>query len=254
MTFSDEEIKELWRLREQFAGKVGRELDLIGQRMTWLVTSQAFLFTAWVNAKKEVDSNLFALSLVVSTIGLSIALVAYGAICAALRVLARMGTLYLESVEISLGLPPMGANREEPETLRRGNWPALFLPPIFAGIWAGAFANALRGFKWFWLESLGQVVQIRSVLGVDCLASLVGGIVTITCVWNGSRRWTVPKTEHPVERTHLNDLLEKALDFASKAIQQGSHGPRCIHAETPALPPQATSAPGSAAAADDPSG
>src|SRR6185369_17959977 len=82
---SRDELAELWLIREHLGKKVERELDLIGQRMTWLVTSQSFLFTAWVAAKKENPAP--SLALVVSVIGFAIALPAFSAVCAAMRVL-----------------------------------------------------------------------------------------------------------------------------------------------------------------------
>lgn len=209
--FSADEFAELWRIREHLGKKVERELDLIGQRMTWLVTSQSFLFTAWVAAKKENPAP--SLALVVSVIGFAIALPAFSAVCAALRVLDRMGTYYLESVEIALGLPPMGKHREDPSTIHFGSLPALLLPSIFGGTWAGTMVNALSPGRYgYWHIGSKPVSLDKWAAGVAGFIVCVGA--GIACgYWSKARRI-------PEERTAVGPVLEKAIRLAAQRITE----------------------------------
>lgn len=235
--FASIEQDELWRIREHFVKKVERELELIGQRMTWLVTSQAFLFAAWIQAKTP-DAR--SLALVVSCIGFAIAVPAIFSICAALRVLKRTGGYYMQAVEIALGLPPMGTQRQDPITIHFGNWPAIFLPSIFAGTWVAVGVNTLfPGILTY--RELGGVPL--DVFAIFLFVVVAGASIGIGYFWS----WTTGPSR---DRTRLSAVLQKALAFAeSELARPGDQDPESSPpdeppplepANEPSSPPPAT--------------
>ena len=219
--FASTEQDELWRIREHFVKKVERELELIGQRMTWLVTSQAFLFAAWIQAKTP-DAR--SLALVVSCIGFAIAVPAIFSICAALRVLKRTGGYYMQAVEIALGLPPMGTQRQDPITIHFGNWPAIFLPSIFAGTWVAVGVNTLfPGILTY--RELGGVPL--DVFAIFLFVVVAGASIGIGYFWS----WTTGPSR---DRTRLSAVLQKALAFAeSELARPGDQDPESSPPDEP---------------------
>jgi hypothetical protein len=189
----------LWQLREHFDTKVSHELDLIGHRMTWLVTSQAFLFAGWVT----VASNEPKLALVIAIVGLSVSLVAFLGIGAALRVLDRMGSLYLAAVEAALCLPEMGSRRADAWTIKFGNWPAVVIPPVFAGVWAGAICRAAI---WF---SLDHDDRIAAAIAIAII--LMGCASTRYLLWKPGI--------NPTKSVQMTRRLQEALDEHSKTFK-----------------------------------
>jgi hypothetical protein len=163
-----------WQLREHFASRASHELDLIAHRMSWLVTSQSFLFIAWVASGRD---HPLTLPLVISVVGIGVSVTTYVAIGAALRVLDRISALYLESVELALQLPPMGLRRLDPWTLKAGQWPSVAIAPMFIGVWTGAaYRAALRAYPVFELQDFAAA-------GVAVVTTAAGITVGLKIFW-----------------------------------------------------------------------
>jgi hypothetical protein len=127
--------------------KIGHELNLIGQRMTWLVLSESFLFAAWINiGSSRFSAKQWLLYKVVWTIGFASAALALAATRAALLVGDALleAREYVEDCLRALALshgdklfPRLGPNRDGRTrwTHITGALPATFLPPLFMGAW-----------------------------------------------------------------------------------------------------------------------
>ena len=122
--------------------KIGHELNLINHRISWLATSQSFLFVAVATlltsdyASAHLAARVFLFSIPV--VGLCLCFVVLGAVNAALRVLSRdllpeRAALVVEINRISgLTLAPLGPDRL---TEFFGALPARWIPIIFGGSW-----------------------------------------------------------------------------------------------------------------------
>src|SRR5262245_37874423 len=161
-----------WRLRDHFELKVSHELELINNRMSWLVTSESFLFIAWAHSGIMPDSG--ALPLVVSVVGLCVGLAGFFSIGAAMRVHERMSAIYLDAIERAMKLPPTGYRREDRWTLLCGNIAVVMLPSLFAAVWAGAAYQSLHG----------NPVMFGSRALIVCIVVFVVGVLsTIFLMW-----------------------------------------------------------------------
>jgi len=119
--------------------RLAHEFNLGGQRMSWLVTSQAFLFAAWVQAIKEshLSDDLKYLIGLVPSVGILVAIIGWVAVLAAQRVtdhLVAERAKYDEPLQL-LG---MGLDRDDDWTRLLGHLPGAVLPPVFGLAWASA--------------------------------------------------------------------------------------------------------------------
>jgi hypothetical protein len=150
---------ELFELAQLIELKMGHELNLIGQRMTWILVSQSFLFGAWtqVRGASEYPLHRGALFMAIGLIGGVTPLVAYPPTLAALQ----MHDVLLDArqaIETALGfdvklVPLMGRGRKVPWTLWAGNLPPLLLPPFFFAVWM-----AIGAASWWHFERECQFI------------------------------------------------------------------------------------------------
>ena len=208
-----------WEIRQHFDGKVAHELNLILHRMTWLVTSQSFLFLVWGG---HLDN--FKLSLVISLVGFTISSVAFVAIGAALRMLDRMGARYLDTVEGALQLPKMGYGRQDWWTTPAGNLTALLIPPVFMGVWAGAFSRAGGRNPLLWDHLLNE--EDRCAVKLACKVAAGAALFSLLFMW---RPWPFGKGK---QAKGFPELLQSALN--SKQSE-----PPAKDVTTPSPPPPA---------------
>ena len=127
--------------------RIAHEINLLGQRTTWLVMSQAFLFAAWVQLAIHQDppgtstpSKIDILFYVIPCIGLGVSIAATFSIWAAMRMIdARI----IDRVVIDkvLGLTEMGPNRKESWTRLAGHAPTEILPPLFVVAWSAVLVQ-----------------------------------------------------------------------------------------------------------------
>jgi glucan phosphoethanolaminetransferase (alkaline phosphatase superfamily) len=124
----------------RFDTQIKMEFDLIGYRMMWLMTSQAFLFAAFsvcVTANTpRLPEVTRLLQYVLPIVGSIAAFVVALAILAAHRVVERLkpARTDLERMGASLGYEILGVDPESPEHVS-GNLPSRILPPIIAVAW-----------------------------------------------------------------------------------------------------------------------
>ena len=139
---SDVEAYQLFRSR------IEHEDDLIIQRLSWLVASQSFLFTAYAITTNglsglepktagrflEQAELLFRL---IPTVAIGLALLIYISILAALRAIRQMRRLYLARL-ISPELPPL---QTAAATRLLGLSAPLLLPLLFISVWLVLLLN-----------------------------------------------------------------------------------------------------------------
>ena len=140
MSDKDEDHALQFRLT-RFDAQIKLEFDLIGYRMTWLMTSQAFLFTAFTvcvtASSPPVVYVAEAIQYIVPIVGMLSAFLVALAILAAHRVVERMKPARekLEEIATQLGYERLGVDVESRDHLF-GNLPSKILPWILAGSWA----------------------------------------------------------------------------------------------------------------------
>lgn len=124
-------------------GAIEKEFTLIGDRMTWMVVSESFIFGAFVTAAVYYNPRdtalkylVISLLILLPIIGATIAAVAYLAITAAHIATDRLkrrredlellitGKCYVELVSTDWATHPIG------------NVPSRYLPPVFVIVWA----------------------------------------------------------------------------------------------------------------------
>lgn len=122
--------------------KIGHELNLINHRISWLATSQSFLFVAVATLlttdypMAHLATRVFLFSIPV--VGLSLCLVVLTAVNAALKVLTsdllpeRAALVVKINRLAGLALTPLGPDRL---TEFFGALPAKWIPMIFGGSW-----------------------------------------------------------------------------------------------------------------------
>jgi hypothetical protein len=136
---------EVYRL---FRGRIEHEDNLIIQRLSWLVASQSFLFSAYAittNGLTSLDPKaagrfleqaelLFRL---IPTVAISVALLIYISILAALRAIRQIRRLY-QAKSLSPELPPI---QTAATTRLLGLSAPLLLPLLFVSVWLVLLIN-----------------------------------------------------------------------------------------------------------------
>jgi hypothetical protein len=131
-----------------FRGRIEHEDNLIMQRLSWLVASQSFLFTAYaittnglssLEAKTaggflEQSALLFRL---IPTVAICVALLIYISILAALRAIRQMRRLY-QARSVPPDLPPI---QTAATTRLLGLSAPLLLPLLFVSVWLVLLLN-----------------------------------------------------------------------------------------------------------------
>jgi hypothetical protein len=136
---------EIYRL---FRGRIEHEDNLIVQRLSWLVASQSFLFTAYAittNGLTSLEQKytggileqgelLFRL---IPTVAISVALLIYISILAALRAIRQIRRLYQQKNPPS-DLPPL---QTAATTRLLGLSAPLLVPILFVSVWLVLLMN-----------------------------------------------------------------------------------------------------------------
>ena len=138
---------DIYRL---FRGRIEHEDNLIMQRLSWLVASQSFLFSAYaittnglsglgLDAKgaggfSEQSALLFRL---IPTVAIFVAVLIYISILAALRAIRQMRRLY-QGRSVSPDLPPI---QTAATTRLLGLSAPLLLPLLFVSVWLVLLLN-----------------------------------------------------------------------------------------------------------------
>jgi hypothetical protein len=131
---------------------VRAELDLIGMRLTWLVISESFLFSAFAVSVPTYNSspNLSGVSVYIlwtmPLVGMLLAGCVYVAILAALRAgkrLMEQRDQLMERLPEHLRISLISSGSQE---YWWGNVPPTAIPPIIFLLWLGAFIGLLFSF------------------------------------------------------------------------------------------------------------
>ena len=136
---------ELYQL---FRGRVEHEDNLIIQRLSWLVASQSFLFTAYAittNGLSNVEPKLAGRFLeqaellfrLIPTVAIGVALLIYISILAALRAIRQIRRLY-QANSLPAELPPIQTSAT---TRLLGLSAPLLLPLLFVSVWLVLLLN-----------------------------------------------------------------------------------------------------------------
>ena len=136
---------ETYRL---FRDRIEHEDNLIVQRLSWLVASQAFLFTAYAittNGLNSLDPKLAGRFLeqatllfrLIPTVAISVAVLIDISILAALRAIRQIRRLY-QTKSISPDLPPIQTSAT---TRLLGLSAPLLLPLLFVSVWLVLLMN-----------------------------------------------------------------------------------------------------------------
>ena len=136
---------ETYRL---FRGRIEHEDNLIIQRLSWLVASQSFLFTAYAittNGLTNLDPKLLGhfaeqaglLFRLIPTVAICVALLIYISILAALRAIRQIRRIY-QSKPLPSDLPPI---QTAATTRLLGLSAPLLLPVLFVSVWLVLLLN-----------------------------------------------------------------------------------------------------------------
>jgi hypothetical protein len=123
-------------------GQIEHEDNLIGQRLSWFVAAQSFLFTAYAIVVSNsgpnhtaliIDKMRLLLLIIPSTAILTCALI-YVTIVAGILAIADLRRLYRKHAdyEATVGLPPVQGYRQ---TQILGQAAPLFVPLVFLAVW-----------------------------------------------------------------------------------------------------------------------
>lgn len=139
--------------------KLGHEINLIGQRLGWLVLSESFLFNVWLAVPRSnlTDLQKELLFRIIGSVGFITAVLAVLGTGAALAVADEL-MLARDRVEAEIRsclpqrvgtvlVPRLGHARDHRvrHSTLLGNVAAMFLPPLFVATWAAIGAESCMG-------------------------------------------------------------------------------------------------------------
>jgi hypothetical protein len=129
--------------------RLAHEFNLAGHRMTWLVTSQAFLFAGWVQLLKAGDAqrqgaDMRLLMALIPVIGFMTAVTGGFAVAGAMRNTDYLVTDRAEFDRV-LGLRDLSPLRKSRWTRWAGQTPPGVLPSLFAVAWMTVGTRLLVG-------------------------------------------------------------------------------------------------------------
>ena len=150
-SFATEKISGLDTYRV-FRDRIEHEDNLIIQRLSWLVASQSFLFTAYAittNGLSSLDPKLAGrfveqaglLFRLIPTVAIGVALLIYISILAALKAIRQIRYLYKLSA-LPSELPPI---QTAATTRLLGLFAPLLLPLLFVSVWLVLLFNGPAG-------------------------------------------------------------------------------------------------------------
>jgi hypothetical protein len=189
--------ENLWRLKEHLDTRTSQELQLVADRMDWLMTSQSFLFGGWA-AGRSVSPKVEDITVFLAILGVILSFTVYIGIIAAMRVLSYIVSHCLEKTECELGLPLTGYKRHTPWTIWAGNIPALVLSPAVVGAWI-CIGLHYSSWKVHWD-------------GAGALGAGVAGLLIGLGAWayNGRSNITQPMQLSAAHESALDEVFEKA--------------------------------------------
>jgi uncharacterized integral membrane protein len=126
--------------------RLTHEFTLAGHRMAWLVSSQAFLFGAWVSLVRKIGeleaSDALVLSAVIPVVGFVTAVAGGLATAAAVRM---VDILVAERAryDVVVGIKELSSLRPSSWTRVAGHIPTGVLPVVFAVSWSTIVLNQL---------------------------------------------------------------------------------------------------------------
>jgi hypothetical protein len=135
--------EDVYRL---FRGRIEHEDNLIMQRLSWLVASQSFLFTAYAITTNGLSESKAAggfleqsalLFRLIPTVAICVALLIYISILAALRAIRQIRRLY-QARSVPPELPPI---QTAATTRLLGLSAPLLLPLLFVSVWLVLLLN-----------------------------------------------------------------------------------------------------------------
>jgi hypothetical protein len=150
-SFAHETISGLETYRV-FRDRIEHEDNLIIQRLSWLVASQSFLFTAYAittNGLSGLDPKLAGrfveqaglLFRLIPTVAIGVALLIYISILAALKAIRQIRYLY-QLKALPADLPPIQTSAT---TRLLGLFAPLLLPLLFVSVWLVLLFNGPTG-------------------------------------------------------------------------------------------------------------
>ena len=148
---SEQEINDQmlqYRL-SRFDAQIKLEFELVGYRMTWLMTSQSFLFTAFTvcvtAAAPPMPSVAKAIQYIVPIVGMLSSFLVALAISAAHRVVERLkpARQSLEEIATLRGYERLGVDADSRDHAS-GNLPSKLLPWVLAASWGVLLAMVAR--------------------------------------------------------------------------------------------------------------
>jgi hypothetical protein len=125
-------------------GRIEHEDSLIVSRLTWLMASQSFLFTAYaivINGLPSAQSQHARLIRLIAAVGILSSALIFVGIVAAIRGIAWLRDQLRTRIpdEAALGLPPLHAPRP---IVLAGMLAPVALPPAFIAVWLYLLATA----------------------------------------------------------------------------------------------------------------
>jgi hypothetical protein len=135
---SNSEALDCYRI---IRGQIEHEDNLVGSRISWFVTSQSFLFSAYAimassfpaNATEAFKDSKRTLLLIIPMIAISTSILILLAIFSGLGAMARLRQIYLKYAPKSFELlPPIHGDRA---TRITGMAAPVLLPPLFMAVW-----------------------------------------------------------------------------------------------------------------------
>ena len=122
-------------------GQIEHEDNLVGSRISWFVTSQSFLFSAYAimassspgNASNAFVDSKHTLLVIIPMVAISISILILLAIVSGLKAMASLRDVYkINTAKITTWLPPIHGDRI---TRITGMAAPVLLPPLFMAVW-----------------------------------------------------------------------------------------------------------------------
>jgi hypothetical protein len=173
--------------------RLGHEFALMTQRITALVTSQAFLFAAWTStllASESVRETVGFLRFLLPSVGFMIAVITGVAIAAAMAMIDHL-VVERARFDANLGLRAASPLRRIGWTRWAGHLASGMLPPLFAIAW---------------ITVLVRILSSQAALSNNQLLALAGGALAL--YFTG---WTVAKLNQ------LGQARKEAAELAKEA-------------------------------------
>ena len=171
---------------QRLDGAIEKEFTLIGDRMTWMVVSESFIFGAFVTAAVYYQPRRMALEcldisllIVLPIVGFMIAAFAYWAIIAAHVASDRLKSTRKKLEEVCKDEVYVGLVSSDWATHPKGNVPSRYLPPMFMISWVFFLAVVVI--------ELGATLTIRGLIA----SGLTIGLGIVLGIFHRSAKRTI---------------------------------------------------------------